>query len=207
MEASSSQAAAAAGGDAGGGGSSGSGGAPLDDAAASGPGPLDMPYVHTSLTQRYRGRFQQLSFPSFEQMMAEDAMNNCGVRSAIACGGGALLGVAFGIFMGSVDTGGIDSAAIGENKSTRVVLRETWQLMRSKSVSYAKGFAVMGLVYSGCECVIEKRRARHDIWNAPLAGCAAGAIMAAPAGPKAMCFGCASFAAFSYAIEKFMGDH
>jgi hypothetical protein len=46
--------------------------------------------------------------------------------------------------------------------------------------SYAKGFAVMGLVYSGCECLIEKRRARHDKWNAPLAGCAAGGIMAAP---------------------------
>ena len=46
--------------------------------------------------------------------------------------------------------------------------------------SYAKGFAVMGFVYSGCECLIEKHRARHDIWNAPLAGCAAGGIMAAP---------------------------
>jgi import inner membrane translocase subunit TIM22 len=52
--------------------------------------------------------------------------------------------------------------------------------MKSKSVSYAKGFAIMGLVYSGCECVIEKRRARHDVWNAPLAGCAAGGIMATP---------------------------
>ncbi|KIY96372.1 import inner membrane translocase subunit Tim22 [Monoraphidium neglectum] len=180
----------------------------LDAAAAAvEAGPSDMPYVHTSLTERFQGKFQRLSFPTFEQMMAEDAMNNCGVRSIIAGAGGALLGVAFGVFTASLDTGGMDAAVVGETKSTRVVLRETLQLMKSKSVSYAKGFAVMGLVYSGCECLIEKRRARHDKWNAPLAGCAAGGIMAAPAGPKAMCFGCASFAAFSYAIDRFMGLH
>lgn len=181
----------------------------LDDAAAAAAaqGALDMPYVHTSLTERFQGKFQRLSFPTFEQMMAEDAMNNCGVRSAIAAAGGAALGAAFGIFTASLDTGGMDSAVVEETKSTRVVLRETLTLMRTKSVSYAKGFAVMGLVYSGCECLIEKHRARHDQWNAPLAGCAAGGIMAAPAGPKAMCFGCASFAAFSYAIDKFMGAH
>ncbi|KAI8465875.1 MAG: Tim17/Tim22/Tim23/Pmp24 family-domain-containing protein [Monoraphidium minutum] len=166
-----------------------------------------MPYVHTSLTERFQGKFQRLEFPSFEQMMAEDAMNNCGVRSAMAAAGGVLLGAAFGVFMASADTGGIDSAVTEGTKPTRVVLRETITLMRTKSVSYARGFAVMGLVYSGCECIIEKRRARHDAWNAPLAGCAAGSIMAAPAGPKAMCFGCASFAAFSYAIDKFMGTH
>jgi len=49
----------------------------------------------------------------------------------------------------------------------------------------------MGLVYSGCECLIEKHRAKHDIWNAPLAGCAAGGIMAAPGGclggPNGLC--------------------
>jgi hypothetical protein len=86
---------------------SGSGGV-LDAAAAAATdtgGGVDMPYVHTHLTERFRGKFQRLEFPTFEQMMAEDAMNNCGVRSVIACVGGAVLGVAFGIFMGSVDTG------------------------------------------------------------------------------------------------------
>jgi hypothetical protein len=377
--ASSAPDAAADGGDAG-----GAGGGALDAAAAAaaaaaaeGAG-ADMPYVHTHLTERFRGKFQRLDFPTFEQMMAEDAMNNCAVRSAIACVGGAALGAAFGIFMGSVDTGvrsrgqeggeggsegGSEGAGVcsrarrqrnpwpaaaaldrplcapaaaarrpraghrltgarGEQADARGAAgdadadadeervrrrrrgqrraaeggtaaeslgREGVQLVAPKGAppasqalprllrsafshparphpapaparapsSYAKGFAVMGLVYSGCECLIEKHRARHDIWNAPLAGCAAGAIMAAPsaragrgatrrrrhsgspwkglferrrrlgtprrltrlapatlpaaptrplaAGPKGMCFGCASFAAFSYAIEKFMG--
>jgi mitochondrial import inner membrane translocase subunit TIM22 len=102
---------------------------------------------------------------------------------------------------------GIDAAPLGETKPTRVVLRETWQLMKEKSRSYSKGFASMGFLYSGTECLIEKYRARHDKWNATLAGCATGGLMAAPGGPKAMCFGCASFAAFSTAIEYFTGGH
>ncbi len=44
--------------------------------------------------------------------------------------------------------------------------------------SYAKGFAFMGFLYSGCECLVEKSRAKHDKWNATYAGCATGAVMA-----------------------------
>jgi hypothetical protein len=54
--------------------------------------------------------------------------------------------------------------------------------MKEKSRSYAKGFAGMGFLYSGTECLIEKYRAKHDKWNATLAGCATGGIMAAPGG-------------------------
>ena len=147
----------------------------------------------------------------------------------------------------------MDSAPLAEPKPTRVVLRETAKLMKDKSVSYAKGFAFMGFLYSGCECVVEKHRARHDAYNATLAGCMTGGLMAVTgvlcffvfflfvvcvfvlvcaaaasstltpslrprqqppnptnnhlAGPKAMCFGCATFAAFSTAIEYFTGGH
>jgi import inner membrane translocase subunit TIM22 len=67
---------------------------------------------------------------------------------------------------------------MGETKPTRVVLRETWVLMKEKSKSYAKGFGGMGFLYSGTECMIEKYRAKHDKWNATLAGCATGGMMA-----------------------------
>lgn len=77
---------------------------------------------------------------------------------------------------------GIDAAPMGETKPTRVVLRETWQLMKEKSRSYAKGFAGMGFLYSGTECMIERYRAKHDAVNATLAGCATGGLMAAPGG-------------------------
>lgn len=71
--------------------------------------------------------------------------------------------------------------------------------------SYAKGFGMMGALFSGSECVIEKFRAKHDMYNSIYAGCSAGAILAHSGGPKAMCVGCASFAAFSYMIDRFMG--
>ncbi|GAX78669.1 hypothetical protein CEUSTIGMA_g6107.t1 [Chlamydomonas eustigma] len=48
----------------------------------------------------------------------------------------------------------------------------------TKSVSYAKAFALFGAVYSFNECVIEKFRARHDRVNPALAGCATGAMLA-----------------------------
>lgn len=194
------------------------------------------PMLQTSLTRRFRGRYQPLQMPSFETMMQEDMMNNCGVKSVIAGVMGGLLGVAFGVFTASLDTQvraragmhaaaagtwcrcvqgelrgsrmawapagcaarraiaaahtrrcarrrraqGIDAAPLGETKPTRVVLRETWQLMKEKSRSYSKGFAGMGFLYSGTECLIEKYRAKHDKWNTTLAGCATGGLMAAP---------------------------
>jgi hypothetical protein len=118
---------------AGGGSDPSSSGNALDAAAAAAAsGSPDMPYVHTSLTQRFRGKFQRLEFPTFEQMMAEDAMNNCGVRSVIAAAGGALLGVAFGIFTASLDTGvsttscGLRFAFVGDGIGSRMGL-EAWE--------------------------------------------------------------------------------
>jgi hypothetical protein len=84
-------------------------------------------------------------------------------------------------------TQGIDAAPAGETKPTRVVLKETWVLMKDKSRSYAKGFAGMGFLYSGTECLIEKYRAKHDKYNATLAGCATGGLMAAPGARACVC--------------------
>lgn len=71
--------------------------------------------------------------------------------------------------------------------------------------SYAKGFAAMGALFAGTECLIESYRARHDSRNSIYAGCATGAILAHSGGPKACAIGCVSFGAFSAAIEKWMG--
>lgn len=76
--------------------------------------------------------------------------------------------------------------------------------MKDKSMSYAKGFAVFGAIYSFNECVIEKFRAKHDKVNPTLAGCITGATLAYGAGPKAMCVGCAVAGSFSLAIEHFL---
>ena len=38
---------------------------------------------------------------------------------------------------------------------------------------------MIGLLYAGIECVVEKERAVHDIYNAIVAGGTSGAIMGA----------------------------
>ena len=93
-----------------------------------------------------------------------------------------------------------------EKQTARQVLRQMASTARSRSVSYAKGFAAMGALFAGSECVVEKARAKHDAWNAVYAGCAAGGTLAAGAGPRAAGMGCVTFAAFSAFIEKIM-DH
>ena len=62
----------------------------------------------------------------------------------------------------------------------------------------------MGALFAGSECVVEKMRAKHDIYNSIYAGCAAGGALAHSAGPKGMCLGCVSFAAFSGFIDYIM---
>ena len=49
-------------------------------------------------------------------------------------------------------------------------------------------------------------RAKHDIYNAVYAGCTAGGVLASSGGPKAMCVGCVTFAAFSAFIDRML-DH
>ena len=59
-------------------------------------------------------------------------------------------------------------------------------------------------MFSGCDCLFEKWRGKHDVINGSLSGCATGAVLAAKQGPSAACVGCAGFAAFSVAIDALM---
>ena len=55
-------------------------------------------------------------------------------------------------------------------QSVREVLRATALSTKQRCVSYSKGFGAMGALFAGSECVIEKARAKHDIYNAVYAG-------------------------------------
>ena len=50
--------------------------------------------------------------------------------------------------------------------------------------SYAKGFGAVGALFAGSECVIEKQRAKHDIYNSVYAGCFSGGVLARSGGPQ-----------------------
>ena len=92
-------------------------------------------------------------------------------------------------------------------ESARQVLQSFKQTL-SKSYSYAKSFGVMGALFAGSECLVEQHRAKSDMWNSVYAGCFTGAALSYQGGPKAMCIGCAGFAVFSAAIDRFLeGRH
>lgn len=148
----------------------------------------------------------RLSVPTAEQIAQEDVMNNCFVRAVMSGVMGAGLGVVFGLFTAGMEggTGPMAPMPNEEPKKAREVFREMVRSARSKSVSYAKGFGAVGLLFAGSECVIETYRAKHDMYNSAYAGCFSGGFLARSGGPKVMSFGCASFAAFSVLIDRFM---
>ncbi|KAI3436827.1 hypothetical protein D9Q98_006237 [Chlorella vulgaris] len=154
-----------------------------------------------------RRTYRRLEAPTAEQIASEDFMNNCVVRTIMSAVMGGGMGVLFAVFMGTMDTGStIGGSTVDYQKQTvRQAFRDMAKNTLSKSKSYAKGFAAMGALFAGSECVIESYRGRHDSMNSIYAGCTTGAILAHSGGPKAICIGCASFAAFSAAIDRFLG--
>ena len=63
------------------------------------------------------------------------------------------LGGAFGLFMS-----GLDSPVTAEKMTARQTLRD----MGKKSKSYAKNFALVGLMFAGSECMLESVRCVWD---------------------------------------------
>lgn len=53
-----------------------------------------------------RKTYQQLTPPNFEQLMFQDIMDNCFVKSALSGAMGGVAGIAFGLFSASLDNAG-----------------------------------------------------------------------------------------------------
>lgn len=135
--------------------------------------------------------------PSREEMMAQELFNNCAVKAIISGVMGGGMGVMFGMLFGA-----LEQPIHVEEMTLRQQLTHGARQMARSSWTMAKTFAVMGTLFSGAECIVEKARAKHDVINTAAAGCATGGILAARAGPQAACVGCAGFATFSILIEK-----
>lgn len=146
-----------------------------------------------------KGQIEPLRMPTPEEIRGQDIWNNCAVRSVVSGVMGGGLGVMMGLFFAA-----LDNPITQEHMTTRQQLVYTAKQMGQRSWSSCKTFAVMGLIFSAAECVVEKARAKHDITNTVIAGCVTGGAISARGGPQAACAGCAGFAAFSVVIEKFL---
>jgi mitochondrial import inner membrane translocase subunit TIM22 len=138
------------------------------------------------------------------------ATESCMFKAALSGIAGSGIGLVFGLFSGGYSNA-VDKAVEMQGPASaklRVGFKEAGLAMRP----YAKSFAIFGVVFSGSECVVEKVRARHDLYNSIIAGCATGAILASQptqsiphrARLTQMAVGCGGMAAFSTAIDFYM---
>lgn len=142
---------------------------------------------------------EPVTLPTFEDIRGQDIWNNCAVRSVVSGVMGGGLGILMGVFLGA-----LDNPLMQEQMTARQQFVYTAKQMGGRSLSSAKAFGIMGLIFAGVECVAEKARAKHDTTNTVVAGCVTGGALSAKGGPQAACLGCAGFAAFSVLIEKFL---
>jgi import inner membrane translocase subunit TIM22 len=137
--------------------------------------------------------------------------NSCGGKAAIGVFGGGIMGLLMGVFLGALSDAtppiqviaGKDVPQAPLKEQMRVVTRATWE----KSLYWCRNFAFITGVFGGSECLVEKYRGKHDMWNPVASGCITGAALQAKAGPQAAAIGCAGFAAFSIVIDSFMGHY
>lgn len=143
---------------------------------------------------------EPLTFYQLIQVQPDKLFESCIVRSIFSGVAGLGLGALMGGFFHTMQP--VDS--FNENLTFREQMRLQYKGFGANCVRMAKGFAKVGLVFSGIECAIERERAQRDVPNAVYAGCLTGAVLAYQAGPQGMAMSCVGFAAFSAIIEAVM---
>eukprot|EP00598_Pedospumella_elongata_P006057 CAMPEP_0184973372 /NCGR_PEP_ID=MMETSP1098-20130426/5184_1 /TAXON_ID=89044 /ORGANISM="Spumella elongata, Strain CCAP 955/1" /LENGTH=183 /DNA_ID=CAMNT_0027495823 /DNA_START=43 /DNA_END=594 /DNA_ORIENTATION=- len=135
---------------------------------------------------------------------------SCGMKIITGALMGSVLGVAMGFFMGAM--GDVSPIQMVNGREVpqaplREQVRSGFKSIAFKSRGWAKSFGILTALFGGVECLVEKYRAKHDVWNPVISGCAVGATLSAKGGPAAACLGCAGFAGFSIIVDKIMGPH
>ncbi|KAA8549453.1 hypothetical protein F0562_001137 [Nyssa sinensis] len=119
---------------------------------------------------------EPLRLPTIEEIRGQDIWNNCAVRSVVSGVMGGGLGLFMGLFLGA-----LDNPIMQHEMTGRELFVYTAKQMGRRSWSSCKTFAVMGLIFSTAECVVEKARAKHDTTNTVVAGCVTGGALSAKA--------------------------
>lgn len=121
------------------------------------------------------------------------------------------MGLVMGVFMGALTDMTPPVTIINGKEVPQAPLKEqmrtTLRATAEKSMYWCRQFAFITGVFGGSECLVEKYRGKHDVWNAVVSGCVTGAAMQAKQGPQASAMGCGGFAVFSLVIDSIMGTH
>eukprot|EP00548_Thalassiothrix_antarctica_P015608 CAMPEP_0194176206 /NCGR_PEP_ID=MMETSP0154-20130528/10150_1 /TAXON_ID=1049557 /ORGANISM="Thalassiothrix antarctica, Strain L6-D1" /LENGTH=233 /DNA_ID=CAMNT_0038890299 /DNA_START=21 /DNA_END=722 /DNA_ORIENTATION=- len=136
---------------------------------------------------------------------------SCAGRAAMGVFGGGVMGLLMGVFLGAMSDGNPIVTVVGDKEVPQHLLKEqmgiAFRSTYAKSIYWCKSFAFITGVFGGSECLVEKYRGKHDIWNPVMSGCITGAAIQAKSGPQAAAVGCGGFAAFSLVIDTFMGHY
>jgi import inner membrane translocase subunit TIM22 len=110
----------------------------------------------------------------------------CGTK--IVTGGvmGAVIGIGLGAFMGAMGDQSPIQIINGKEVPTaplREQMRGAFKSTAAKTGGWAKSFGILTALFGGVECLVEKYRAKHDVWNPVISGCVVGATLSAKGGP------------------------
>eukprot|EP00667_Euglena_gracilis_P026103 EG_transcript_31130 len=144
--------------------------------------------------------------PAEVEEVMQRITNSCAIRSIAGAGLGYGMGIVFPMVMFAFGGGmGMGDTTVGVSARTHWKAYKVDVVRAVKQARHgAGGWAMIGFLFGGLELAVEKRRARHDIWNPTLTGFVVGAVQARKGGPL-MSFGAgAGFAAFSAAMFWFM---
>eukprot|EP00392_Amoebophrya_sp_AT5.2_P001686 g1688.t1 len=157
----------------------------------------------------------QPPLPSFQLVDPTRIGEGCFMRAVGAGVMGYGLGIMLGGFMHSMQPVDMSYGHLSTSEQIRMAYKGFGSSCRRMGRNFRNPNLLsilvwkqeVGMVYSTTECLIEKERGGHELINAVYAGCATGGFLAMQSGPMGMLTGCAGFAAFSLAIEQFMGNH
>jgi hypothetical protein len=149
---------------------------------------------------QYEEEQQRIINAKMQHEMTE-LMGSCPVKTVIGVGAGAGLGLVFGLFMSSTENSMDEKfLKLSAKEQAKITLKQVGQ----KSMSSAKAFAAFSGVFVSSECITEAIRGKDDSYNALIAGCATGSILAHKGGLQAMALGCGGMALFQLAIDQYM---